>query len=298
MDIDKTSEDPRRDLVIGAVTGYKWDQIKYWVNSLDRSGFEGMKAVVAYNMDNETVNELTNRGYAVLCFERTPTGVVYPKKDFSIVVERFLHYYIMLHSEANAKVLRWVIATDVKDVVFQKNPSLVLDRRDVSCYNFLMSSEAITYQYEPWGANNLFQSFGPQMYEKHKDHAIVNCGVLAGKFDMFMGLSKTLYLMCANAVQHVPGGGGPDQAALNLLLDTPAYESITCVADHNDDWAAQLGTTMDPRKIQAYLPYITEPLPRLSPEGLVVNPANTPYTIVHQWDRVPEVKEAVERLYA
>ena len=29
----------QRDLVIGAITNYNWDQIKYWVNSLDRSGF-------------------------------------------------------------------------------------------------------------------------------------------------------------------------------------------------------------------------------------------------------------------
>ena len=34
---------PTKDLIIGAYTNYNWDQIKYWVNSIEKSGFTGDK---------------------------------------------------------------------------------------------------------------------------------------------------------------------------------------------------------------------------------------------------------------
>ena len=40
-----------KDLIVGVVDGYNWDQIKYWANSIDKSGFDGHKALVVYNMD-------------------------------------------------------------------------------------------------------------------------------------------------------------------------------------------------------------------------------------------------------
>ena len=289
----------QRDLVIGAVTGYNWGQIKYWVNSLDRSGFAGTKAILAYNVDYDTLEELTKRNYVILAFQKDDANrrVTYPNKDFAVVVDRFLHYYLMLDNPANRQNTRYVLATDVRDVVFQTNPSVYLDRSYRSCIDLVVSSEGIAYQHEPWGANNLLQAFGPIMYERHKQNTIINCGVLAGKFDVFMGLCKSIYLLSHGTTQHVPGGGGPDQAALNLLLSTAIYDHVTEVTRGHNAWAAQLGTMMDPRKFEVYKPFITEHLPQFNGTQ-VVTPDGTPYAIVHQYDRVSEVLAAVERLYA
>jgi hypothetical protein len=289
------------DLVVGAITGYKWEQIKYWVNSLEASGYTGAKAVIAYNVDYDTLAELDKRGFALLCFSKDDANkrVTYPNKDFSIVVDRFLHYYLMIDNPANREKFRFILATDVRDVVFQMNPSKYLDAVDMRAVQLLVSSEGIAYENEPWGANNLLQSFGPLMYEKHKLNTIINCGVLAGRFDTFMGLSKTIYLLSQGTVQHVPGGGGPDQAALNLLLSTEIYDHVTEIATHKESWAAQLGTTMDPAKISAYLPLLRDVQPVFNPiTQMVENPSGVPFTIVHQWDRVPEVRAAVERKFA
>ena len=49
------------DIVIGSITGYDFDKIKQWVNSLDRSGFTGTKAMICYNVSYETVEELVKR---------------------------------------------------------------------------------------------------------------------------------------------------------------------------------------------------------------------------------------------
>ena len=59
-----------KDIVVGFITGYDFDKIKPWVNSLDRSGFTGTKAMICYDVDFDTVNELTTRGYTVFAFKK------------------------------------------------------------------------------------------------------------------------------------------------------------------------------------------------------------------------------------
>lgn len=294
-----------RDVVIGAITGYTFKQIAPWVNSLDRSGFTGRKVVIVYNADFDTVAELASRGYEIVAFHQDDLlrRFTYPKNPFStaIVVERFCAYHMFLNQQPMGSI-RYVIATDVRDVVFQSNPSTYLESLDPFLnHQLIVSSECLQYQHEEWGANNLSCAFGPLMYDLHKGHTIYNCGVLAGRAEHFSGLSKTLYLM-SQIVPYphvVPGGGGPDQAALNILLSTQAYSKHTCFTNHEYEWAAQLGTMMDPRKLASYAPHFIDPHPRFDVEtGSVVNPRNIPYVIVHQWDRVPEVKTAFERKYA
>jgi hypothetical protein len=63
-----------------------------------------------------------------------------------------------------------------------------------------------------------------------------------------------------------------------------------------DGWAAQLGTTVDPSKIDNFGPLLLEPSPKLE-GGKVVTSTGTPFTIVHQYDRVPTWRHVVEAKY-
>ena len=139
----------QRDMVIAACTGYRWEQIKYWVNSLDRSGFTGYKVVVAYNMDAATAAALVSRGYLLVTFEKDAQGnLSYPVNHFAIVVDRFVHMwqFFVGHNEP----IRYVISTDIRDVIFQRNPSDYLDTYNSPHSRIIASSEAIRYQDEPW----------------------------------------------------------------------------------------------------------------------------------------------------
>jgi hypothetical protein len=290
----------KRDMVIGAVTGYEFDQIAPWVNSLDRSGFDGFKVLLAYNMDAETSRKLQERGYVVVGFQQDPAkNFIYPNPKFSIVVERFFHYYAFLNAMTERNDVRYVLATDVKDVIFQRNPSESMGEYFLHGSTLLASSEELTYEQEPWGRNNLRTAFGEVFYEYNKSHTIYNAGVIAGEREAFVGLCKTISLICMKAMQHVPGGGGPDQAAYNLIMSTDVYKRATRIANHSDDWAAQLGTTMDPSKMGEFRVHLAASrIPGYDAEReLVVNPTGEPYTLVHQWDRVPEVRSMVERKY-
>jgi len=283
-----------KDIVVGCITGYNFDKIKPWVNSLDNCGFEGTKAMICYNIDYDTVDELVKRNYSILAFGKDEENrkLNYPKENFSIVVERFLHlWYLLKRFKGQYKN---IITTDVKDVIFQTNPSEWLDK-NLGDKQINVACESIRYKDENWGTNNLMKSFGTLIHEECNENLIYNAGTISGNFDTMVDFFLNIYMLC-NGTQHfIEGGGGPDQAALNVLLNMKSYKDITNFAKSEDGWAAQLGTT-GPQITHQYGDKIVEPNPIL--EGDMVCTSNgTPFALVHQYDRVPEWKEIIEKKY-
>ena len=43
-----------KDLIIGASTNYDWDKLKFWINSINKSGFKGDKVLILMNCDSAT----------------------------------------------------------------------------------------------------------------------------------------------------------------------------------------------------------------------------------------------------
>ncbi len=286
------------DLVIGAITNYSFPQIKNWVNSLDRSGFTGTKALLCYNIKFDVVQELSQRGYTILAFNQDPEtkDLTYPG-EFNIVRERFIHMWYFLNQFENKHDYRFLISTDVKDVIFQRNPSEWLEEHLTDPLRINVASESMRYQDEPWGRNNLQQSFGPLVYSQYQHHYIYNAGTLSGRFYEMLDLFLTVYMSSLGAPIHVPGGGGADQAALNVLLQTQAYQNITRFTNSDEGWAAQLGTTKDPQKFDSYRPFILESDIPMMKDGLVCTAAGDPYYLVHQYDRVPDWKAIIDDKY-
>lgn len=287
-----------KDVVVGCITNYNYDKIKYWVNSLDRSGFDGLKVMLCYNIDFDVAEELSKRGYTVFAFGRDDQNrkLVYNKPNFNICLERFAHIPIFLNKLANKDQYRYIIATDVKDVVFQSNPSKYLEE-NLTDKDILLSCESLKYNDEPWGKQNMYLSFGPLIAESMYDRPIYNAGVIAGKFQPMLDLFTNIFLACGGAPANVPGGGGPDQAGLNVLSSLHAYKNIINYSMSESGWAAQLGTTVDPNKIDSFKSFLLEPSPTLV-DDMVCTSTGKPHVVVHQYDRVPEWKKVIEEKYA
>lgn len=286
-----------KDIVIGAITNYNFEQVKFWVNSLDRSGFDGLKVLLCYNIDFDTAEKLAEKGYTIFAFGRDDENrkLVYQKESFNICLERFAHIPFFLNKLSNKEQYRYIIATDVRDVVFQSNPSIWLENNLVD-KDIIASCESLRYRDEPWGKQNLYLSFGPLIYEQMQDRPIYNAGVIAGKFETTIDLFQNIFLSCGGSPMNVPGGGGPDQAGLNVLLNMKPYKDITQFSMSEDGWAAQLGTTVDPSKIESFKDFLLEPQPKLI-DDVVCTSVGLPHAIVHQYNRVPEWKEIIEKKY-
>lgn len=287
-----------KDIVVGCITNYTYDKIAPWVNSLERSGFDGLKVMICYNIGYDVVEKLTERGFTVFGFKRNDEAKRLEYKDnFNICLDRFSHIAYFFNKLENKEQYRYVISTDVKDVIFQSNPSTWLEE-NIGDKDLNVASESIRYKDEAWGDNNLLLSFGPLIHDRNRENIIYNAGTIAGKFQPFVDLCDNIFLSCGGAPSSVPGGGGPDQAALNVLLNLGAYKNITNFAPSESGYAAQLGTTADPNKIATFKPFLTEEQPFIDYEtGEVKTSTGKLFSIVHQYDRVPKLKEVIEKKF-
>jgi hypothetical protein len=240
--------------------------------------------------EKETVQELIKRKYIVLAFQKDEEGnVTYPKEKFNIVVERFMHMWLLLKQYRGN--YRYIITTDVKDVVFQSDPTKWLEK-NIGDKKIVAACESIRYKDEPWGRNNLQKSFGGAIYDENKDNLIVNAGTLSGDFDTMLDFFLNVFMFCSGTSHWVEGGGGPDQAAVNVLLNMAPYKDLVRVVMSEEGYAAQLGTTGP----QVNFPVVEEK-PLFSDSGLVTTSHGVPFAIVHQYDRVHFWRNQIEALY-
>lgn len=284
-----------KDLVIGAITGYNFDAIEPWVNSLDRSGFDGDKAMICYNVSFDTVNQLSSRGYKVFGFERNEEAgrLEYTKPNFNIVCERFHHLWGILQNFKDQ--YRYVVTTDVKDVIFQRNPSEWLEK-NLADKKIVASSESMYYKDEEHSNFALYSNYGPAIYGAYCDKLIYNAGVMAGDFETMIDLFMHIYLLCDAAPSHWnQHGGGPDQPAYNLIMHAKTYRDVSRHTPSEDGWAAQLGTTGS-YIADRYGSKIVDPAPIMK-DGKVCTTTGEPFYIVHQYDRIPEWKGTILEQY-
>ena len=277
------------DCVIGCSTNYDWAKLKYWINSINESGFTGDKVMILMNCDKETVSKVSDAGFDIIGFGQDDKGNLVYNSNMMVHVERFYHIYQHLKN----KYYRYVITTDVKDVIFQKNPSEWLEMHLPSGGHddLVFSSESMKYKDEPWGDQNLRETFGTQIYEDFKNNTIFNVGVLAGRGYAMKDLCMNIFTSCLGRPIKIC-----DQSTFNFLISQHPYLKTSMYAQSEDGWACQLGTTADPSKIEQFRPFLLEPSPKMVGDKVATS-TGIEYTIVHQYDRVPEWRKVIEEKY-
>lgn len=266
-----------KDAVIGCITKYEYSQIEPWVVSLERTVTNCDKVMIVYDIGQPTIDKLLSKGFIIV----KGSG-----QSPNICVNRFHDIAKFLRENS----YRWVVSTDVKDVIFQHDPFDEFSLRT----DYFISTESIHYEHEPWGKQNLQLSFGPEVYERMKHWEIVNAGVLGGSAQYVGDLAENIYQLCAGRPQYVPGGGGPDQAALNFLLTLMPFSTYY---EFSPTWCCQAGTTADPSKIEAFRPHLLIREPNMTVRGIVTTDLGEDFSIVHQYDRNPLWKEIIDRKY-
>jgi hypothetical protein len=283
------------DAVVGCIAGLSLQQIAPWLSSLERSGFRGRRFLIHLDSDAQLVTELDRRGYetydASFLHGSANSLKENPLPD-EISVNRFYYIWHFLSRMAGApNGIRYLIATDVRDVIFQRNPSDWLERH-MGRTRLLAGTESLRFEDEPWGAQTMQDCFGPQVWDEYRHKLIYNAGTIAGEFRTLVDLALQIYLVA-------PGDRVlySDQAALNLLLGSAIYREVTCFASSEDGWACQAGTTADPNLLQKVRHRLLCPAPCFDGE-YVRTAAGEIFTLVHQYDRVPEWSAPLKTKYA
>lgn len=248
-----------KDLIIGSICNYQPKDVACWINSINHSGFIGDVAVLDFGNQPETIEFLQRRGVTIY------------KADLNgrhIVVERFIAMYSLLQGMETEYDM--ILATDCKDVIFQDNPSPILGERYHPDRPIIVSSENIRYQDEDWGRNNMQTSY-PHMYERMKDKVIYNAGIITGYFPDFRDFCLHIYHLSL-----IGQDRQPDQAAMNILLQTAPYLYSTMKWVERDEWAINLGTSWADNVKDKYKDKLVN--------GFTQDISK--FCIIHQWDRV------------
>lgn len=256
-----------KDLVISAIANYLPEKIKIYVESLNDSGFEGDKIMICYNLPQETIEYLSSKGWE--CYGAELQGHPHMK--------RLIDMWWFLQNDER----EWnrIITTDVRDIVWQTNPSNWLSNNLNS--EIIVASECIKNEDEPWAHKNIHEGYGPIFWDLIKENVVANVGVIAGKYQSVKDLLQLVWLVSqAGDTRHFT-----DQSALNLIINNSLLSNKI---ELNSDFALQVDTlTKDTRfEKKTY-----------SIKNEIVMNGEVPYVLVHQYDRNEELKYLIENKY-
>lgn len=298
-------ENNMKSLIIGFASNYTWNDLQYWVNSIQKTKFDGDIHIVSDNMKKETIEKLSSRNVQLSLYgKKNENGDFVAEQSIAPHVNRFFYLWNVLKTMQTE--YRYVITTDVRDVIFQSDPVYWLEENLVM-HSLVSSSEGMKYKDEPWGNKNLLEAFGPFYHNLLKDNLIYNVGVIAGDYYHVRGLLSLIFQLSINRPIQIV-----DQAVYNYLINTDPFYNDTLFTSNKDCWAIQLGTTLDavkcgsgdlgmsyvnsPEAQKKYLEaYVDHPV--FIEDGIVKDLEKKPYCIVHQYDRVYSLNKKIKELY-
>jgi hypothetical protein len=259
-------------IILGCITKYTPTDIKPYVESIDKSGYGGRKVMLVYDVPTETIEYLKSKGWDLY------SGELHQH----IILQRFIDSYKLLENYEDETVI-W---TDVKDVVFQRNPIEWLNTHMGS--ELMAFSECVHFKDDSWAVVNAGTSY-PMEWE-WLQHKISYCaGTIVGKGYALKDLFIEIYrwsLTTSNT------GQLSDQAAYNVLINLNHFKENVQFVEQEAGFVTQLGTVWVKRN---ELP-ITEPTP-IYKDGKFYNQNGEEFIIVHQYDRDPKIKQEIINLY-
>ena len=122
------------------------------VESIEQTEFSGKKIMMVYDVPQETIDYLKSKNWEIYG----------GKLNQHIILQRFIDIYKLLESFPNEIVI-W---TDVKDIIFQKDPTSWIEQNKNK--PILSFSVCITFKDDEWACVNSGTSF-PMEWEWMKN---------------------------------------------------------------------------------------------------------------------------------
>lgn len=315
----KAPSAPKTDALVTAVSGYEPEHMAIWLNSLEKTGFDGKVFVVAYDVSETLIEYLKSRNAIPLTFKHDPKKGKYRYCQVTEEIQdhldngklrvdtrwtwmrrilrftdkvhdrRFYHSSILLddYCRETGEEFRFLAFSDARDVYFQDNPFKWMEENLPVGKDIVVSQETVTHR-EAWNRRMMIKAFGNRAYQRVKDDPVVCCGFFAGRF------RPMLDLMLANYYFDQSKRIG-DQVALNQLLSFDIWRQRTQFTDWRDPWTLHSATALAPSSEPGY---VADPdtLPVFSEEE-VITASGQPYAVVHHHDRHERFHDFLNRRF-
>ena len=297
MKIFETTRIQRSNLVLGAVRGYDFEQLRPFVVSLKRTTFKGDLVLLWNNLSSETLVALGDHGVKLVHFEYRGSGLlnswsrfwpmmhpalllpvgnslrkVLYKKMLNLAVVRYFHALDFL--EANIGHYNNILLTDVRDVIFQDDPFRDPLPRGITA--FLEAPKNVfgeeTLYNDPWIRDN----YGELKLRQLTGQRISCCGTVMGTETGMLEYLRAFFceIIKLRSVAH-----GADTSIHNVLVREVLREHAT-VVENLQGAVATIGSNFNERL-------------QLEDGGLVLGPSGCLVPVLHQYDRHPELANSL-----
>lgn len=262
-------------IILGCITKYKPEDIKPYVESIEQSGFKGRKVMMVYDIPQETIDYLKSKEWELYQNELQQ----------HIILQRFRDIYKLLQQFPNEIVI-W---TDVKDVIFQTDPTKWIEKNKKG--NILSFSECVIFKDDDWACVNSGTSF-PMEWEWLQHKPSYCAGTIVGDSEYLRDLFIDIYRWSMTTANP---GQLSDQAAYNVLINLSQFKNVVQFVNQEEGFVTQLGTVLI--KKDTFGDKLLEPTPNVDENYIVTNQKGDVFPLVHQYDRDPKFKEFIYKKY-
>jgi hypothetical protein len=259
-------------IIFGCITKYSPDDIRPYVESIQQSGFSGDKVMLVYDVPQETISYLKSKGWNLYGADLHQ----------HIILQRFVDAYKLLETYENETII-W---TDVKDVIFQKDPTQWIEKNMKG--EILAFSECVKFKDDSWAVVNAGTSF-PMEWEWLQNKTSYCAGTIVGKGYALKDLFIEIYRWSLTTANQ---GQLADQAAYNVLINLNHFKENVQFVKQEEGFVTQLGTVY----MKANQLPILEPTPIFN-FGTFYTADQEKFCLVHQYDRDEFVKKQIYEKY-
>ncbi|MDF2789079.1 MAG: hypothetical protein K0S80_2177 [Neobacillus sp.] len=215
-------EQQKKDVIMGVMMYYTWEEIKPYFLSLEKTGYTGEVVIFIDYIGEETQNILKNLNLDIqlIPFHRTGLENIFHINDY--------RYYLYLNFlEANSDRYTNVLLTDVRDVYFQSNPF----QAGWSEECITVAKEAVRIKEEYWNTKWILTKFGHHIYSQIENETVICSGTTYGPARRIVEYVKNMvhYLFYLDYYHLIVN----DQAVHNYLVHTRKINPISFVDNHN-----------------------------------------------------------------
>lgn len=261
-------------IIFGCITKYSPDDIRPYVESIQQSGFSGDKIMLVYDVPQETISYLKSKGWDLYGGELHQ----------HIILQRFVDAYKLIESYENETII-W---TDVKDVIFQKDPTEWIEKNMKG--ELLAFSECVKFKDDSWAVVNAGTSF-PMEWEWLQNKTSYCAGTIVGKGYALKDLFIEIYRWSLTTANQ---GQLSDQAAYNVLINLNHFKENVQFVNQEEGFVTQLGTVF--MKKDTFGDKLIEPTP-IYKDNKFYNQNGDEFVIVHQYDREEQIKQQIYEKY-
>jgi hypothetical protein len=279
----------KEDVTIAVVKGLDWPALRPYAVSLTRTGFQGMKIFFVEDTCREVRDNLMRLGFTVIDRITPPytqaelacnTTWAYGRHRFPPAID-FLKRF--------PGRFRYVIWTDVRDLIFQTDTSVWLEN-NLAPHKIVVAGlghliKSCPIYNDPW-----VQASDPQNYSWIRETEALCPAAMAGEADAMLSLMESIYYGCLATKNPV----ATDQGMLDVLVRT-SYKDIVRVPASCEGFSAQWfpAKNFDPSLLPNYgMPVFSKS------DGVVYVPeTDVPFSTVHLYDRDAEWLSIMRKKY-